>query len=318
MFAADGSSHVEHFAIQIDGQGSHLRRVDRIRQIEERPNVKLAMAGVRKQRRGDLVLFEHVLHSDQKIGHAPKRHRQILDERDRPARAFHPVERGNHLLREPAVPLHLDAVLSLQGVKRQPLLSPHSVDDLQHPIPHFGDRVPLEFDQQHGLGFGRNQLVVKCRTLAGQAQMPPIHQIAGAWPQRHRFGGGSGGILQAIEQQQHDAAMPRQRLRRHDDFGNQRQRPFRAGQQFRQIEFLVAQHAPQLITATIHQTARLMRFDELSVTKNQVGQFRHQPAARRLRIELRPSHRLAAHLHHLAVGQTQSAGCERAVAPNHT
>ncbi len=89
VFAADRAADVEDFAIQVDGQRGQLGGVGRVGQIEKGPDVQLAVAGVGKERSGDFVLLEHVLHPHQKVGQRLGRDGQVLDEGDRPAGALH-------------------------------------------------------------------------------------------------------------------------------------------------------------------------------------------------------------------------------------
>ena len=64
-------------------------------------------------------------------------------------------------------------------------------------------------DQQHRLGFAGNQQLVADIGLAGQAQVPAVHQVAGGRFERGDFQRGVGGFVEAFEQQQHAAAMQR-------------------------------------------------------------------------------------------------------------
>ncbi len=108
---------------------------------------------------------------------------------------------------------------------------------------------------------GRDQQVEMHDALAGQAQVPAIHQVAGARAQRHDFLHRLGRALQAIEHQQRHAAMFRQGLRGHDRFGDQGQRSFGADDQLGQIQMTVGQHVGQLVAGAIDQALRLMAID---------------------------------------------------------
>ena len=88
---------------------------------------------------------------------------------------------------------------------------------------------------------GIKQLVAHV-ALAGEAQVPAIHQVAGDRLERQEFQHGVGRLVEAVEQQQHAAAMHRQRIDRDRGVGDERERPFAADEQLGQVELAVVEH----------------------------------------------------------------------------
>ena len=70
--------------------------------------------------------------------------------------------------------------------------------------------VPLVLDQQQGLGLRGDQDVEADFAFAGEAHVAAVHQVARRRLRRQDVADGAGGVVEALEQQQDDAAMPRQ------------------------------------------------------------------------------------------------------------
>ena len=135
-------------------------------------------------------------------------------------------------------------------------------------VAHVGQRVAVLLDQQHRLGLGRDQQVVAHVALAGQAQVPAIHQVAGAGLQRQdlhappwpRFPGdrraaaprrgacGSGCVATV-------ASVIRASV------------PSEPTSSSRQVEVAVGEHVGQVIAAAIDQALRLVVGDQLGSSR---------------------------------------------------
>ena len=160
------------------------------------------MPDVPEQRSGHLVLLERVLQAHQEIGEGRRGHRQILDERQRPSGPLEPVQRRHDPPRK--LPKQLDLLPGSKACREsnarrhfRRTRSSVCADPLAH-----RDRILADvLDQQQSLGLRRQQQAVFRIVLAGQAQMPPIQQIAGARSKRQNLLHRQRGIFQRIEKQ---------------------------------------------------------------------------------------------------------------------
>ena len=183
-------------------------------QVEKRLDVQLPLAGVAEQRGGHLVPLQHVLHPHQEIGQHLRRHGHVFDDRHRPARPLHPVQRRLHLVDQLPEQLGLVGLERLPGAERQPLLLPDLVDQALQPAraPPAGRRPPA---RPAAPPRSRRESAGRTAASASRARLKCRRSIrsqavgcAGRMSSTAR-----GGLLQAVEQQQRHAAMPRQRLR---------------------------------------------------------------------------------------------------------
>ena len=99
----------------------------------------------------------------------------------------------------------------------------------------------------------------------GEAHVAAVHQVAGRRLRGQDFAEGAGGLVQALEQQQDHAAMPRQRLRGQGRLGDQAERPFRARRQPRQIQRVLAKDVGEVVAAAFQRALGLVPADHVGV-----------------------------------------------------
>ena len=117
-------------AYKIVGQRLHFSNVVGVGDIEKRSDVQLTVADMAVERRGDLVLFERVLHLHQKVGQRRGGHGDIFDESKRAAVSFQPMQRGHHAARELPKPDDFGGVEGLAGIESQLLFAANAIDHL--------------------------------------------------------------------------------------------------------------------------------------------------------------------------------------------
>ena len=133
--------------------------------------------------------------------------------------------------------------------------------------------------------------------------MATVHQVADGRPVRKNLQHGLTRLFQAVEQQQREPPMPRQRL------GATTASVIgptflRSDQQTRQVQVIVGKHVEQVIAAAIDGALGLLPANEIAPVAEQAGQPVHQfPLARIGVLACAALKRLAPRFHHRAVGQ---------------
>ena len=132
------------------------------------------------------------------------------------------------------------------------------------------------FDDQNGFGLLWDEVVEAGFDFTRQAEESPVQQIARRGLVRQNVAHGPRGRFQAVEQQQGHAAISRQRLRGQRGFGRKRKRAFAADKQTDQIEiifarFVLAQHAVEMVAATVDGAVHPCGLDQISILSKQLG-----------------------------------------------
>ena len=164
--------------------------------------------------------------------------------------------------------------------------------------------VPFVFHQEEGFRFRRDQQVEADFAFPRHGQVAAVHQVAGRGLRGQDLADGPRRLLQALEQQQHDGAMPRQRLRGQGGLGNQGQRSFRARQQPGQVEMVRRQHVGEVVSAAAQRALGLALADQAGMLRQEGDQPIDQVALAKIGV-LTDSldQRCAVELQQLAVGQ---------------
>ena len=258
MLAADRAAEQPDLFVQLRGQRLERRPIVGAGQIEKRPDVQLTVPRVAEERRGDLQPLEGVLRVLQEHRQRRRRHGHVLDTRHRARGALQPVERGHKAPRESPKELEVSFVFGDVRDSRERGLVLNQLDHFLELLPNIGRRFALLLDQQHRLGLARNQELVTHVVLACEIQMTPIHQVAGHRLERLEFEHRIGRLVEAVEHQEHAAAMHRERVDAHGGIDHERERALAADQQLRQIELAfiedIVEHVVERVAAAIHQT----------------------------------------------------------------
>ena len=141
--------------------------------------MQLAVARVAEERRRHLQPLERILHVPQENGQRRGRHGDVFDARHRPRRALQPIERRHETLREAPIQLEVAFVLGDVRSGGQAGLVLERARRLRRAWP--ARRPPMSavlLDEQHRLGLAGNQQLVANVALAGEVQVPAIHQVA--------------------------------------------------------------------------------------------------------------------------------------------
>ena len=174
--AADG----EHLLVEVVGQPPHPLDVVRVRQIEERLEVQLPVAGVAEQRGGHLVPLQHVLHPHEEVGQAPPAARPCPR---RPA----PAGSGPSRDTAPAAPCRPGARTAPSRRASKACRAPNasrrccqssSTSRCSRSRTSSGSSPSCSTSSTASVS-GGNQLVETRLGLAGEAQVPAVHQVAG-------------------------------------------------------------------------------------------------------------------------------------------
>ena len=264
---ADGSPHGEDFLIQFLGQPPHPLHVVGVGQIEKRLDVELPLAGVAKQRRGHLVALQHVLHPHQEIGQHLGRNSHVFDDRHGTARALHPVQRRLHLVDQAArtTPLRRSS---------NACRAPNAIRFCCHSsLTRRCSRLRTSNGSSPSCSTSSTASVSGGNQLRPTAARPRARGSGAGGPSGRTPSGcsarivqhGAGGLLQAVEQQQRHAAVPRQRLGAQRGLGDQGQRPLGADQQPRHVEISVAEHVGQVVSAVVQRTLGLVLPDQFGL-----------------------------------------------------
>ena len=174
-----------------------------------------------------------------KTGSAVERHGDIFDARRRAAGALHAVQRRHESLGQAPIQLEVGLVLGDVGGGGEAGFVLGQLDHFVQLRLQLVAAVGMMLDEQHRLGFAGNQQLVADVGFAGEVQVPAVHQVAGRRLEPGDFQRGVGGFVEAVEQQEHAAAVRRQRIDRERGLGDQRERAFAADQQLRQVELAV-------------------------------------------------------------------------------
>ena len=228
LSAADGAADGDDLRVKLLRGQPHPLDVGRIVEVQERLEAQLSLARVAKQRSGDLPPLQHVLHADEERGERFRRDGHVFEHGRRPARPLDAVKQ--RLRRGPA------ARTNRCRPGRRPSGAPAASRfcwKMSSTMPCVRRRTSTGSSPSYSTR-SRASVSAGIKTFeadfafAGETHVAAVHQVARRRLRRQDLADGAGGVVQAFEQQEDDAAMPRQGLRGQRRLGDQDERPFRA------------------------------------------------------------------------------------------
>ena len=178
MLAGDRAAEIER---GFEDGGRHrleLGHVAGIAHVEERADVKLAVARVGVEGPAHLELLEDVLEPPEVLGQRTGRDGDVLHERHRPPRPPHPHQARRDRLPEGQQEVAIGPAARLDRVGNQDSQAFDPADHPSEPVEDLGRVVAIDLDDQRGFrrlgepGAGGRQ------DVSGQAERSPVEKLA--------------------------------------------------------------------------------------------------------------------------------------------
>lgn len=248
MLAADRAAQAPDQLVGLLGDRAHLVDLGGVVQVEVRPRVALAVAGVGEVGDRRAVAAQDRLQAVDVLGELLHRHRHVLDEGDGLLLAGHAEQQRHGRLAGRPDHLLLSRIDDLVPLDRP-------VDggrDLREFLADLLERIAVVLDDEAGGHVGRGQGLGKVRvSLAGDVRQGLVHEFARGGLHQEDCRGGPGGVVERGKVQLDQGLDLRPAHQPQCNFADDRQCALRTGHQPMRVDVSIQHRPVQVVPAAI-------------------------------------------------------------------